>query len=121
MLQWFCWRQMHARASECGEESYALLFRLTIRYWPGDTLTRLVQKRNWHGAARKRAAQVLVARVREEYEARRPDDPRWEILLAGTVRLVWECLCERWLNDEAARKVMRGLSEGMARDGIEPL
>lgn len=120
-LEWFVYRQMVQRANECGADSFTLLFRLTLRYWPGKTLASLEKKGHWNGAARKRACQVLVARVREEYEARRPDDARWDLLLAGTVRLAWDALCQRWLHDTSVRDVMRALSESMARDGVEPI
>lgn len=119
-LEWYVYRQQIQRAQVCGDDAFRLLVRLTIRYWPGETLSRIDRKGHWHGAARKRACQVLVARVREEYEARRPDDARWEILLAGTVRLAWDCLCQRWLHDTDSRETMRLLSESMARHGVEP-
>ena len=120
-LEWLCWRQMHGRASEVGEESYRLLVRLVVRYWPASSLERLRVDGHWAGAKRKRYGQVLVARVREEFEARRPGDERWDIILAGTVRMVWDVLCHRWYHDEQTRRDMRAISSRMAETGVEPL
>jgi hypothetical protein len=113
------WKILGARAKAVGPARFRRLARLTVRHWPTESLERIRRAGHWQGAERKKVGRILVARVRETYEATDGVTPAWPILLEGTVALLWVCLCDFHNRDEGFRLAAADLSRWVARNGLE--
>lgn len=113
------WKLLGARAKAVGQARFRRLARLTVRHWPTETLERIRTAGHWQGTERRRVGRILVARVRETYEATDGVTPAWPILLEGTVALLWACLCDYHARDEGFRLHAADLSRWVARNGLE--
>jgi len=118
VLEHQLWTLLIPRSKAVGEERFRRLVRLTVRHWPIDTLERIRRANLWPGVDRKKAGRILVARVREAYEAADGVTPAWPIILEGTVALLWVALCDRHAKDPEFRADVSELSRWVARNGI---
>lgn len=118
VLEHELWRLLGPRSKAVGEERFRRLVRLTVRHWPTETLERIRRANLWPGVERKKAGRILLARVREAYEAADGVTPAWPILLEGTVALLWVALCDRHARDPDFRSALSDLSRWVARHGI---
>jgi len=118
-LEHALWRQLGARSVAVGEARFRRLVRLVVRHWPSETLERIRRAGHWQGMERRKAGRILLARVREAYEAADGVTDAWPILLEGTVGLLWACVCDMHFRDEGFRSSIPTLSKWIARNGIE--
>lgn len=112
------WVLMGARSRAVGEPRFRRLVRLTVRHWPSETLERIRRAGHWQGVERKRVGRILLARVREAYEASDGVTDAWPIILEGTVGLMWVAICDLHLHDAGFRATIPDLSRWIARHGI---
>lgn len=118
VLEHELWLLLGPRSKAVGEQRFRRLVRLIVRHWPIETLERIRRANLWPGVERKKAGRILVARVREAYEAADGVTPAWPILLEGTVALLWVALCDRHARDPEFRSGLSDLSRWVARNGI---
>ena len=113
------WKILGARAKAVGTARFRRLARLTVRHWPTESLERIRKAGHWQGAERKKVGRILVARVRETYEAADGVTDAWPIILEGTVALLWVCLCDMHQRHEVFRLAAADLSRWVSRNGLE--
>jgi hypothetical protein len=110
-LQRFLRQKMPTAAAVVGDCDFRLIVRLVVRYWPRRSVRRGIQRRECVEA-------VLIARVREEFEARRTF---WIYDHGRLVRSVFGALVIRSSEDPLLHAALAACSAEMARHGVEPL